>query len=250
MDTIKRLKEISFNRLVHAEVAYFMSMALNEMQAVGAEALQVKPQQLEEFARLVDQLTNNLRKNTACEETGEIQQLVTQQRKLFTYLRDSCKGMQHVPLPQYSAAARQLYPQLVPHVRIGRVPQMQLVTIIDAVLFDLAKQPFTALVEQLSLTGIVEELTKNNLRINELVNHRTRTRASRRTDLAREARAQLVQLYDYLSTRIWALSIIHPTPQLDRVISNLNAHVGATRTAYNRRVAQSKRARKKADKVE
>lgn len=127
---------------------------------------------------------------------------------------------------------------------------MQLVTIIDAVLFDLAKQPFTALVEQLSLTGIVEELTKNNLRINELVNLRTRTRASRRTDLAREARAQLVQLYDYLSTRIWALSIIHPTPQLDKVISNLNAHVGATRTAYNRRVVQSKRARKKANKVE
>lgn len=53
MEKIHRLKEMGFDRLVHAEVASFMSTALSFMEAVGAEALQVDAKDLEEFGQLV-----------------------------------------------------------------------------------------------------------------------------------------------------------------------------------------------------
>ena len=186
-----------------------------------------------------------MKENMAYTETPEIQRLVGAQRKLMTYLRDSCRGIQKMPIPEYRDAARQLYPQMAPNTRFDRLPQMQLVTVIEAILVRLADDPYPQLLERLSFSDVVEELTKNNASIHQLVHSRSSSRSRRPVDMAQKARIRLIQLYDYLSTRIWALSIIHPTPQLDKLISNLNANADATRTAYNRRVAQSKRARKK-----
>lgn len=237
----QKLDEISFQRLSHAELCSLMNLLAGCMEQTGAEALHIEAQEIMEIKELTALLTDGMTEPTACAETPQIQQLVADQRKLMTTLRDTCRSLTRMPYAGMSEAAKRLYPVFPPHTDFHKLPQIQLLEVVSAVLLDLGKEENAPLVEQLTLQTHVDELAELNRRTRRLVDSRTRNRSARRTIDTQDVRERLCRSYTNLSTYIWAQSIVQPSPQLDKFIAHANAFIAEARHSLNRRIAKRKK---------
>ena len=244
MEEFVKLNYIKFSKLNHAELSYLMSKTSEYMQAVGSEVLHVSAEALAEFDALSQEFVDVMTEGKACVETSQIKTLLTEQRRLLVYLREMVQNMSRLPSGEKGEAARKLSLQLVPHVKIHRMPQRQLVALIDAVLMDLEKAPNSQYVDQLSLRSEVDLLASNNRRIKELELQRTQKRPLIQQGRSAKVRTELIRLFDRHTTYIWAYSIVHPSPELTTFISRINTLIADTNTSYNRRTAQKRKSKK------
>ena len=241
MEDFVKLNDIKFSKLNHAELSYLMSQTSEYMSAFGSEALHVSAAALTEFEALSQEFVDVMKEGKGCVETSQIQNLLAEQRRLLAYLRKMVQNMSRLPSGKRSEAARELYLQLVPNVKIYRLPQRQVATIIDAVLMDLEKERYAQFVDQLSLRQEVEAMKEGNRLIEELERQRTQKRVLMNKARAPQVRAALIRLFDRHTTYIWAYSIVHPSPELTTFISRINTLIADTNASYNRRTAQRRR---------
>ncbi|MBQ4057102.1 MAG: hypothetical protein IJD32_08415 [Bacteroidaceae bacterium] len=107
---------------------------------------------------------------------------------------------------------------------------------------DLSKEENTVHVSTLGLTEYVNELNLTNTRYQTLTDQRTQSRETAKTDNSKTIRTEMDALYDYLSTVAFCMSVVTPTEDTARFVTQLNAIIDETNTAYNQRIAQVKAA--------
>ena len=118
---------------------------------------------------------------------------------------------------------------------IQRLPQQQETAQIRGLLFDLAKEDNQTHVTTLHLEGLLEQMRETNEEFARLSEESLTERAADTTEQTLIVRDRLAVQYDDISTTIFAFSVAEKNADALTFVSNLNALVDETRTAYKRR---------------
>ena len=161
---------------------------------------------------------------------------------LGKYIIDTVNVGQTLPLASKSAAAKALWLVLKPYKGFHELPNQQETVTVAGMVLDLSKEENTVHVSTLGLTEYVNELNLTNTRYQTLTDQRTQSRETAKTDNSKTIRTEMDALYDYLSTVAFCMSVVTPTEDTARFVTQLNAIIDETNTAYNQRIAQVKAA--------
>lgn len=112
---------------------------------------------------------------------------------------------------------------------------------VQGLLNDLTKGELTAHVQTLGLTDEVSELGSLNSRYSSLLDARTNSQIVNAVEAAKPIRLEMDGLYDEMITTAWAFSIATPSEDLTNFVVFVNKLIDDTNTAYNQRIAQSKK---------
>ena len=242
MKEIVKIKTFSLHKLNNAEYANFANRMLNLAADAGPEALGVDDADLDRYSVLLTQLNDLVARSYASAETAELAELDKQRDVLGKYIIDTVAAAVDVPLASKAAAAKALSLVLKPYKGFHDLPNQQETVVVSGMVLDLSKEENTAHVQTLGLTEFVNELNLTNTRYLTLTEQRTQSRESAKTDNSKTLRTEMDALYDYITTVGFCMSVVTPTADTARFVSQLNAVIDETNTAYTQRIAQVKAA--------
>lgn len=238
MKEIEYLKQPMIDRLNLAEYTNYMSRFYALTQSEGCAALGIEVAPLERLGECLELLTDAVGRNLTAPESEEMEQLHQRRIQLGQYIITCVRNMQQLPNAAIAQAAQALALVVKPLVMFYRRPRMQASALIDAVLFDLEKDPCPHHLEVLSLSDVVAELTATNARYRTLEDSRIRTRQSLRPIDGKTLRSEVNVLYKHLTTLAFCHSVCHPSATTARYISRLNAIIDETKTFHRQRCAK------------
>lgn len=238
MKEIEYLKQPMIDKLNLAEYTNYMSRFYALTQSEGCAALGIEVAPLERLGECLELLTDAVGRNLTAPESEEMEQLHQQRIQLGQYIITCVRNAQQLPNAAFAQAAQALALVVKPLVMFYRRPRMQVSALIDAVLFDLAKDPCPHHLEVLSLSDVVAELAATNARYRTLADSRIRTRQSLRPIDGKTLRSEVNVLYKYLTTLAFCHSVCHPSATTARYISRLNAIIDETKTSHRQRCAK------------
>lgn len=240
MKTLSKFKTTGASKWNTAEYTNFASRFISVNRSFGAEALHYEEADLERYAELQAELQDLVARNMAATETVKLQDLETQRDEKGMYIINTVRNSRELPFPAIAEAAKALWFVLEPYVGFHSKPNLQETALIDGMLLDLAKSENAAHITALSLTQTVEELTLLNAQYRVLTEQRTTSRDNAKTADAKTLRAEMDQLYEYITTVAFAHNVVNPSDTLEQYIRSVNAIIDETNTAYNQRMAQTK----------
>ena len=245
-------KSCIFSRINAAEMYSFFESFLNLMPIPeggqeGCPMLGIASAELETFKEHIALLADLVRVSRTCEESLEMPVVDEQRDQLLSYLINSISTKRRSPIPEEKAAATSLYFVVKPCRGMQRKPNEQVSTLINSLLYDLAKEEEPEKLELLGLTEAVAKLKEVNDRYTELAARRISFWSSlKQQGTVREIRETLQRDYDYITCMAQAKYMIDRSDEATRFIERLNALIERTKTNYKRRVAaQPKRRRTK-----
>lgn len=242
MKTIVKLKSPGLHKLNNAEYANLSNRMLNLAADTGAEALGVEDDDLDRYSVLLSQLNDLVARSYASAETAELEELDKQRDALGKYIIDTVNAGQSLPLASKAEAAKALWLVLKPYKGFHALPNQQETVTVSGMVFDLSKEGNVAHAATLGLTDYVNELNLVNTRYQTLTEQRTQSRESAKTDNSKTLRTEMDALYDYITTVGFCMSVVSPTEDTARFITQLNAIIDETTASYNQRIAQTKAA--------
>lgn len=241
MAAILKLKEPYFGRLNNAEYTYFANQICNRITAVSVETLHIPEAAYKAYAERAARLVDLVAQSRVSEETAQIAEVDKQEDELIVYLMATFRNAKSSPIAAKKAAGTTLYNATKPYVGAQRLPQRQQVQTIQGLLNDLAKGELTAHVQTLGLADEVSELSSLNARYSSLLDARVNSRIVNAVEAAKPIRLEMNELYDEMITTVWAFSIATPSKDLTNFVVFVNKLIDDTNTAYNQRMAQSKK---------
>lgn len=240
MEPILRFTESSFHKFNLAEYVNTSDRFATVTQANGAEVLHYKAADMERYNELLGKLQDNLARSMATAETAELLALDEQRDVLGRYIIDTVRASQNLPNKTKSDAATKLYLVLKPYEGFYKIANMQETATLNGMVLDLNKDANKAYVETLGLQAEVDELTAVNAQYKVLTDSRTITREGAKAEDSKTIRAEMDQLYDYITTVAFAHNVITPSSQLANYITQVNAIIDEANTSYKQRMAQTK----------
>ena len=252
MGTIIKIKELGLQQLNNAEFTEFMNrfrklipvQASEEEERPGGLSvltesetgyLGVTSEMLAAFDADMQALTDSVSRQRTDDRT--------KQKSLYEVSRGSCvtlyfKSLQTAmksPIAATAEAGNILWTRTKDYRGIQRLPQQQETAQIRGLLFDLAKEENQTHVTTLHLVGLLEQMRETNEEFARLSEESLTERAADTTEQTLIVRDRLAVQYDDISTTIFAFSVAEKNADALTFVSNLNALVDETRTAYKRR---------------
>lgn len=243
MKKVVKLKSIALGRLNLAEYLSVVKRVYTLVQrTVGFDALGIEPEVQEQYEALLSDLGDMVGRSFATAETAEMAKLRELRLRLAQHIINSARNARRVPLVEKAESARRLYNVLKPCVGFYTLPDIQVTTVVDAMVFDLRKEENAACVAVLGLQECVDELARTNAQYHRLVNQRAEaSMANHALGDSRSARRKMNLLYDYVTTVAFCQSVVNPSDEKSLLISNINAIIAEEKTAYKQRTVQRER---------
>ena len=252
MGTIIKIKELGLQQLNNAEFTEFMNrfrklipvQASEEEERPGGLSvltesetgyLGVTSEMLAAFDADMQALTDSVSRQRTDDRT--------KQKSLYEISRGSCVTLYFTslqtamksPIAATAEAGNILWTRTKDYRGIQRLPQQQETAQIRGLLFDLAKEENQTHVTTLHLEGLLEQMRETNEEFARLSEESLTERAADTTEQTLIVRDRLAVQYDDISTTIFAFSVAEKNADALTFVSNLNALVDETRTAYKRR---------------
>lgn len=240
MESIVKLIGIGLPKLNNAEYSNHMTRTHALTAATGAESLGLKAEDVELFGQKSKALQDLVARSMVEAETAEMLALDKQRDTLGRYVIDTAEALCDIPIAAKAEAAQALTVDMKPYKGFHKLPNAQETATINGMLMDLNKEENAARVATLGLTDYVAELMMVNTRYQMLVDQRSMARATDTTDNSKTLRAELDELYDYITTVAFCQSVINPSEATALYVAQMNTYVEETNTAYKQRVAQAK----------
>ena len=252
MGTIIKIKELGLQQLNNAEFTEFMNR-FRKLIPVQASEEEERPGGLSvltesetgylgvtsEMLALFDADMQALTDSVSRQRTDDR----TKQKSLYEVSRGSCVTLYFTslqtamksPIAATAEAGNILWTRTKDYRGIQRLPQQQETAQIRGLLFDLAKEENQTHVTTLHLEGLLEQMRETNEEFARLSEESLTERAADTTEQTLIVRDRLAVQYDDISTTIFAFSVAEKNADALTFVSNLNALVDETRTAYKRR---------------
>ena len=252
MGTIIKIKELGLQQLNNAEFTEFMNRfrklipvqaseeeerpgGLSVLTESGIGYLGVTSEMLASFDADMQALTDSVSRQRTDDRT--------KQKSLYEVSRGSCVTLYFTslqtamksPIAATAEAGNILWTRTKDYRGIQRLPQQQETAQIRGLLFDLAKEENQTHVTTLHLEGLLEQMRETNEEFARLSEESLTERAADTTEQTLIVRDRLAVQYDDISTTIFAFSVAEKNADALTFVSNLNALVDETRTAYKRR---------------
>lgn len=252
MGTIIKIKELGLQQLNNAEFTEFMNRfrklipvqaseeeerpgGLSVLTESGTGYLDVTSEMLAAFDADMQALTDSVSRQRTDDRT--------KQKSLYEVSRGSCVTLYFTslqtamksPIAATAEAGNILWTRTKDYRGIQRLPQQQETAQIRGLLFDLAKEENQTHVTTLHLEGLLEQMRETNEEFARLSEESLTERAADTTEQTLIVRDRLAVQYDDISTTIFAFSVAEKNADALTFVSNLNALVDETRTAYKRR---------------
>ena len=252
MGTIIKIKELGLQQLNNAEFTEFMNRfrklipvqaseeeerpgGLSVLTESGIGYLGVTSEMLAAFDADMQALTDSVSRQRTDDRT--------KQKSLYEVSRGSCVTLYFTslqtamksPIAATAEAGNILWTRTKDYRGIQRLPQQQETAQIRGLLFDLAKEENQTHVTTLHLEGLLEQMRETNEEFARLSEESLTERAADTTEQTLIVRDRLAVQYDDISTTIFAFSVAEKNADALTFVSNLNALVDETRTAYKRR---------------
>ena len=252
MGTIIKIKELGLQQLNNAEFTEFMNRfrklipvqaseeeerpgGLSVLTESGTGYLGVTSEMLALFDADMQALTDSVSRQRTDDRT--------KQKSLYEVSRGSCVTLYFTslqtamksPIAATAEAGNILWTRTKDYRGIQRLPQQQETAQIRGLLFDLAKEENQTHVTTLHLEGLLEQMRETNEEFARLSEESLTERAADTTEQTLIVRDRLAVQYDDISTTIFAFSVAEKNADALTFVSNLNALVDETRTAYKRR---------------
>lgn len=252
MGTIIKIKELGLQQLNNAEFTEFMNRfrklipvqaseeeerpgGLSVLTESGTGYLGVTSEMLAAFDADMQALTDSVSRQRTDDRT--------KQKSLYEVSRGSCVTLYFTslqtamksPIAATAEAGNILWTRTKDYRGIQRLPQQQETAQIRGLLFDLAKEENQTHVTTLHLEGLLEQMRETNEEFARLSEESLTERAADTTEQTLIVRDRLAVQYDDISTTIFAFSVAEKNVDALTFVSNLNALVDETRTAYKRR---------------
>lgn len=252
MGTIIKIKELGLQQLNNAEFTEFMNrfrklipvQASEEEERPGGLSvltesetgyLGVTSEMLAAFDADMQALTDSVSRQRTDDRT--------KQKSLYEVSRGSCVTLYFTslqtamksPIAATAEAGNILWTRTKDYRGIQRLPQQQETAQIRGLLFDLAKEENQTHVTTLHLEGLLEQMRETNEEFARLSEESLTERAADTTEQTLIVRDRLAVQYDDISTTIFAFSVAEKNVDALTFVSNLNALIDETRTAYKRR---------------
>ena len=252
MGTIIKIKELGLQQLNNAEFTEFMNRfrklipvqaseeeerpgGLSVLTESGIGYLGVTSEMLAAFDADMQALTDSISRQRTDDRT--------KQKSLYEVSRGSCVTLYFTslqtamksPIAVTAEAGNILWTRTKDYRGIQRLPQQQETAQIRGLLFDLAKEENQTHVTTLHLEGLLEQMRETNEEFARLSEESLTERAADTTEQTLIVRDRLAVQYDDISTTIFAFSVAEKNVDALTFVSNLNALVDETRTAYKRR---------------
>ena len=252
MGTIIKIKELGLQQLNNAEFTEFMNRfrklipvqaseeeerpgGLSVLTESGTGYLGVTSEMLAAFDADMQALTDSVSRQRTDDRT--------KQKSLYEISRGSCVTLYFTslqtamksPIAATAEAGNILWTRTKDYRGIQRLPQQQETAQIRGLLFDLAKEENQTHVTTLHLEGLLEQMRETNEEFARLSEESLTERAADTTEQTLIVRDRLAVQYDDISTTIFAFSVAEKNADALTFVSNLNALVDETRTAYKRR---------------
>ena len=252
MGTIIKIKELGLQQLNNAEFTEFMNrfrklipvQASEEEERPGGLSvltesktgyLGVTSEMLAAFDADMQALTDSVSRQRTDDRT--------KQKSLYEVSRGSCVTLYFTslqtamksPIAATAEAGNILWTRTKDYRGIQRLPQQQETAQIRGLLFDLAKEENQTHVTTLHLEGLLEQMRETNEEFARLSEESLTERAADTTEQTLIVLDRLAVQYDDISTTIFAFSVAEKNADALTFVSNLNALIDETRTAYKRR---------------
>ena len=252
MGTIIKIKELGLQQLNNAEFTEFMNRfrklipvqaseeeerpgGLSVLTESGTGYLGVTSEMLAAFDADMQALTDSVSRQRTDDRT--------KQKSLYEVSRGSCVTLYFTslqtamksPIAATAEAGNILWTRTKDYRGIQRLPQQQETAQIRGLLFDLTKEENQTHVTTLHLEGLLEQMRETNEEFARLSEESLTERAADTTEQTLIVRDRLAVQYDDISTTIFAFSVAEKNVDALTFVSNLNALVDETRTAYKRR---------------
>ena len=252
MGTIIKIKELGLQQLNNAEFTEFMNRfrklipvqaseeeerpgGLSVLTESGTGYLGVTSEMLAAFDADMQALTDSVSRQRTDDRT--------KQKSLYEVSRGSCVTLYFTslqtamksPIAATAEAGNILWTRTKDYRGIQCLPQQQETAQIRGLLFDLAKEENQTHVTTLHLEGLLEQMRETNEEFARLSEESLTERAADTTEQTLIVRDRLAVQYDDISTTIFAFSVAEKNADALTFVSNLNALVDETRTAYKRR---------------
>ncbi len=240
MEKLLKFYVQSFHKFNLAEYLNFSLRFHKFTVAVGAAVLHYKEADVARYSQLCDLLQDNMARTSAVAETAEMQKLEEQRDVLGRYIMDAVRGGQLLPLADAADAAQRLYLVLKPYEGFYALPNMQETVALSGMLLDLKKDGNDAHVQTLGLTSYVAELERVNTLYAQLTDERLSTRSGNKTAASKDVRAEMDELYDYITNVAFAHNVVAPDASIASYITRVNDLIAEVNAAYNQRTGQTK----------
>lgn len=241
MKTILSPKSISLSKLNNAEYTYFAGQIVARVDADGVEALHTPEATFTAYSAGYRKMVDIVAQSRISAETAEIAAIDAEEDSVIVYLLGVFRNAKSSPLAAKKTAGTALYNATKPYIGIQGLPQRQQVQKVDGLLNDLAKADLAAHITTLGLKEEVEQLTTLNTRYRTLLESRASTQLANTLEDSKAVRAEMDVQYNEIVTTAFAFSVATPTDVLTNFIVFVNKLIDDTNTAYNQRMAQSKK---------
>ena len=155
--------------------------------------------------------------------------------QVLTYFFTKIAAEMRSPDPVIETAATQLGDFLTQYRGIQKKPNRQETQLIKGLLLDAEQSKYATHLQALKLDVVLVKLKKLNEDYESLLDHRTSEGLATTLINTKELRAEMDEQYDQLSTKIFALNIITPSPETQKAIADLNKLIKATMIAWRQR---------------
>ncbi|MBR5481393.1 MAG: hypothetical protein IKU85_06860 [Bacteroidaceae bacterium] len=240
MEKLLKFYVQSFHKYNLAEYLNFSLRFHKFTVAVGAAVLHYKEADVARYSQLCDLLQDNMARTSAVAETAEMQQVEEQRDMVGRYILDVVRSNQRISMPDVATSAQALYLVLKPYEGFYALPNMQETVAVNGMLVDLKKDGNAAHIQTLGLTSYVAELERLNLLYAQLTDERLATRSGNKTAASKDIRAEMDELYDYITNVAFAHNVVAPDASIASYITRVNDLIDETNAAYNQRTGQTK----------
>lgn len=241
MKTILTPKNINLSKLNNAEYTYFAGQIAGRIAADGVEALHIQEGPFTAYEAGYEKMIDIVAQSRISEETAEIAAIDAEEDTLIVYLNAAFRNAKSSPLAAKKTAGTALYNATKPYIGIQGLPQRQQVQKVAGLLNDLGKADLAAHIATLGLTEEVEQLASLNARYRALLESRANTQVVNTLEDSKLVRAEMDAQYNVMVATVFAFSVAAPSDVLSNFIVFVNKLIDDTNTAYNQRMAQSKR---------
>ena len=233
MKAIQVINEFGKDKLNNAEHSEFHADVRKYLTAATPVAFNCTDAEVAEYAQAQKAEEELIGRQSANILTADIEAADEDRDGLISYLFSLIDTAAKCPMPAQKKAAQELQTVIKPFRGVGRIALAQESTEVRSLIARLQEMPEqVAALVGLSDTAAALELANN--KVVDLMSSRTGSEEAKAEALAK--RALTDDCYEYIVQRIDATLILHPTPEVQLLVSEINNLIIRTQNVYNTRM--------------
>lgn len=241
-NTLLKFKAAGLTKFNTSEYTNFMHRVEEKIKETGVDVLGLTEEFSTSFSKNLTLLDDIVVQSRTDAETKDLSKLDDQRDSLWVYmytLVDAATKLEIICPEQEAGIA--LMEQIKPYKKLQSLPNMQETQQIRSLMTDFQKANNAPHIATLHLSFFVEQLQKLNEDYATLTDSRSANRIDSKVGDSKQVRTETDPQYQYMTDIVFAKNVSAPSEVLAKYINNINQAIEEANTAYNQRMAQTKK---------